>query len=380
MQVDARGILFVDDESVSRRWFERRFSDEFEVSVAGSFREALELLAERGSDFAVVCTDYRMPEGNGLRLLTHVQRSHRHLVRLLASAYADKHVAIAAVNEGRVLRILEKPLDDGLTRETLREALEVYRVAALQRAQNESRAVAVRETLGFLAHELTTPLTTIRGSLTAILDRRLPDAPGDVAQFQNAFGEILGSLERIGRSAQYCQSLVQSFLQSARDAFPDAAPQKFNAAGLLDALIAEYPFEASERAVVKVSVQRDFVLPGRRDLVYLVLCTLVKNALQALQGCTDPSLSIEVGSEVDAGGSEHGWLRVADNGPGIAPDILLQLTKTRVTTRSTVGGSGMGLMFCQRVMQDGRGSVEIESTQGQGTSVTLKFLSTLPMG
>jgi hypothetical protein len=42
---------------------------------------------------------------------------HRHVVRLLATAYAEKDVAIAAVNQGKVLRILEKPLDGEATRE-----------------------------------------------------------------------------------------------------------------------------------------------------------------------------------------------------------------------------------------------------------------------
>ncbi|MEJ7932439.1 hybrid sensor histidine kinase/response regulator [Ramlibacter sp. AN1015] len=378
MLVEARGILFVDDEAISRKWFVRSFGKEFQVATAASADEALQVLAERGHEFAVVFTDYRMPEQDGLQLLTRIQTQWRHLVRLLATAYAEKDVAIAAVNQGRVLRILEKPLEDEPTRETLREALEAYRMSALQRAQNESRAVAVRETLGFLAHELNTPLATIRGSITAVLERRCdPSAPG-VAQFDDRAGDILASLQRIERRAQYCQSLVATFVQSARDAFPDAAPQSFSASGLLAALMAEYPFEADERAAVQVRVLQDFRLPGRRDLVYVVVCTLVKNALQALRGHDAPLLRLEVGCTVSAAEAAQGWIRITDNGPGIAADILARLTREPVTTRASSGGSGMGLMFCQRVMQDARGSVEVASVEGAGTTVTLRMPASSP--
>src|SRR5438067_9903147 len=156
-------VLFVDDEPVSRKWFARAFSDEFTVVTAASANEALEVLAERGHEVAVLVTDYRMPERDGMKLLRAVQRDFRHVIRLLATAYAEKDVAIAAVNQGKVLRILEKPLDGELTREALREAISLYRTQAVERAVNEGRVAALREALGFLAHELNTPLATVRG-------------------------------------------------------------------------------------------------------------------------------------------------------------------------------------------------------------------------
>src|SRR6185369_10015567 len=174
----AGAVLFVDDEPTSRKWFARTFRDEFDVVTAAGVGEALAVLSERGDSFAVLVTDYRMPERDGMKLLQAVQRDYRHLVRVLATAYAGKDVAIAAVNEGKVLRILEKPLDDTLTREALREAVALYRAQAFERAMNDSRAAAMRETLGFLAHELNTPLATVRGCVNAVASRRQPPAPG----------------------------------------------------------------------------------------------------------------------------------------------------------------------------------------------------------
>jgi len=372
---EACAILFVDDEPASRKWFARVFSDEFPVVTAAGVTEALAVLAERGHEFAVLVTDYRMPERDGMKLLRAVQRDFRHLVRLLVTAYAEKEVAIAAVNQGMVLQILEKPLDEADTREALREAATMYRAQAMERALNEGRVAALRETLGFLAHELNTPLATVRGCVSSIAARLQPAVPGQppgVVQFMEYQpGEVMAALERAERRALYCQSLVSTFVQSARDAYPGSAPQSVRAASLVTALLDEFPFEENERAWIETVLAEDFSLPGRRDLLYLVLCALTKNALIALRGTAGASLRIDVGVESAPAGRP--WIRFTDNGPGIAPEVLAKLTREPVTTRAESGGNGMGLMFCQRVMQSVGGSIELQSTLGRGTVISLYF-------
>lgn len=375
--IDAGTVLFVDDEPTSRKWFARTFSDEFKVVTAAGVTEALAVLGERSGEFAVLITDYRMPERDGMKLLQAVQRDFRHLVRLLATAYAGKEVAIAAVNEGKVLRILEKPLDDALTREALREALALYRAQALEKAMNEGRAATMRETLGFLAHELNTPLATVRGCVSAVAARyQAPEegAPPGMVQFAEDYpGELMAALQRAERRALYCQSLVSTFVQSARDAYPGAAPQTVSAAGLVGALLDEFPFEEDERSWIRSNGAEDFSLPGRRDLLYLVLCTLTKNALLALRGSAHPSLRIDLGCDRTPPGPARPWIRFSDNGPGIPSDVLAKLTREPVTTRAHSGGNGMGLMFCHRVMRSMGGSIDIQSTVGHGTAVSLYF-------
>jgi two-component system response regulator PhcR len=373
----ADAVLFVDDEPTSRKWFARTFRDEFDVVTAAGVGEALAVLSECGDRFAVLVTDYRMPERDGMKLLQAVQRDYRHLVRVLATAYAGKEVAIAAINEGKVLRILEKPLNDTLTREVLREAVALHRTQAFERAMNDGRAAAMRETLGFLAHELNTPLATVRGCVSAVAARcqsPAPGAPRGMVQFvEDHPGELVAALERAERRALYCQSLVSTFVQSARDAYPGAAPQTVSAASLVSALLDEFPFEDNERSWVSRSGLTDFRLPGRRDLLYLVLCTLTKNALLALRGTPQPSLCIELGCERTESGPGRRWIRFSDNGPGIAPEVLAKLTREPVTTRARSGGNGMGLMFCQRVMQSIGGSIEVRSALGEGATIALYF-------
>lgn len=392
--LDATTCLYVDDEPQACKWFARMFSNEFKILTAPGVDEALELLRQHPTEIAVLLTDYRMPRRNGMDLLAAVQRDFRHLMRLLVTAYAEKEVAIAAINEGQVFRILEKPLDEQQTREALREALALHAQRAMERAVHEQRVSAMRETLGFLAHELNTPLATVRGYMDALKNRYQGPTPGMPANVSHAVqfaegtpGEVLAAIESAERRALYCQSLVATFVQSARDAYPGGTAQTVTASSLVEALLDEYPFEDDELSWVSSHLVDDFALPGRRDLLYLVLCTLTKNALYALRGRRQPALRIDLGREENTAGNMgcagRPWIRLTDNGPGIAPEILSRLSLEPVTTKGGLtgvahdghGGNGMGLIFCRRVVQSIGGAIEIVSPAGQGASVTLYFQS-----
>lgn len=378
LDFEADTVLLVDDEVLSRKWFCRTFEKEFRIEAVAGVDEALELLRVRGAEIAVLVTDYRMPRRNGLDLLRAVQREHRHIVPLLSTAYAEKEMAIAAVNEGRVFRILEKPLDEQAARRALRDALTLYRSQARERALHESRAMAMRETLGFLAHELNTPLGTVRGYMNALRDRyqALDSGNGQAVFREHRPGEVIAAIDSAERRALYCQSLVSTFVQSARNAYPGSIEKTVEASVLVKALLDEYPFDNDEHGWVQSNVREDFSLPGHRDLLYLVLCSLTKNALQALRDQDAPQLCIDVGRGAPAGLPAQPWIRVADNGPGIPPAMLSRLTLEPVATRVGSGGHGMGLLFCSRVMQSIGGSIEIDSEPGQGCSVTLNFQRT----
>jgi two-component system, response regulator PhcR len=327
----------------------------------------------------VLLTDYRMPGRDGVALLAEVQRRHGHVARLLVSAYTDKAVAMAAINEGHVLQILEKPLDPGRARQVLREALADCARVAHERGLLERRAGALRETLGFLAHEVGTPLATVSGYLSAMRDRHQAAPPDDEAVAhlaQRRPGEVLHMIDAAQRRADYAQSLVATFVQSARDAWQADVPVSLMASELVAAVRDEYPFDAGESGWLVCDVAADFALPGRRDLMYLVLCTLVKNALLALHSCQPgrPRVGIRLARGAPAPGlPEQPLIEVSDNGPGIPPEVLPRLTREPLTTRAETGGSGMGLLFCHRVLSSLGGSVDVQSTPGQGATVRLFF-------
>jgi two-component system, response regulator PhcR len=366
-------VLYVDDEPQACKWFARSFEDEFGVLTATGAQAALELLRQQPDDFGVLVTDYRMPGRTGLDLLKAVRAEFPHLISMLATAYAEKEVAIEAVNLGQVFRIVEKPIDLDQMRLLLREAAGLYRQRAHERAMSANRAAAVRETLGFLAHELNTPLATVLGCMTALKDRYIePEPPQADVRFQQwTPGEIRKVLHLAERSANYCRSLMDTFVQSARDAYAAHEAQPFVSAGaLVQALVDEFPFEGDQRQWVHTRVDLDFQLPGRRNLVYVVVCTVVKNALRALAGVPQPRLEIQACSVMHEG-RERPALRIADNGPGMPAEVLAKAGKEPVTTAPD--GNGMGLVFSRRVLESMQGSILFASAPGRGTTVTLLF-------
>jgi two-component system response regulator PhcR len=369
----AHAVLLVDDEPQALKWFARRYGDEFDVRIAASVPQALELLALQGHEVAVLLTDYRMPGRDGVALLAEVRARHPLVSRLLMSAYADKDVAMAAVNQGHVGQILEKPLDELLTRRALRDARAACQQRLREQALLQQRDEALRETLGFLAHEVGTPLATVSGYLHAMRERQQAPVCGnsDLACLtQRRPGEIGAMLDAALRRTDYAQSLVATFVRTARDAYHADGSASGLASDLVRSVREGYPFDGDEARWLVCEMLQDFALPGQRDLLYLVLCTLVKNALLALHAALPAEPRIRI---VVAGTPGRAVIEVADNGPGIAPEVLARLTREPVTTRSASGGSGMGLVFCQRVMSSVGGTVEVRSPSGGGAAVRLHF-------
>lgn len=370
---EVRTVLLVDDEPQALKWFARLYGDEFSVLTACGADEALRLLRERGCEIAVLLTDYRMPLQDGVQLLATVSREYGHVARLLMSAYADKDVAMAAVNQGHVEQILEKPLDETQTRQALRDGREAclrrLRDQALLRRRDEN----LRETLGFLAHEVRTPLATVSGYLHAMRERQQTPSCGHAelaCLTQRRPGEFQAMLDAALRRTDYAQSLVTSFVRTARDAYHADEAGSQLASDLVRSVRDGYPFDRDEADWLSCDLEQDFTLPGQRDLLYLVMCTLVKNALLALHAAPPPQPAIRIALGRDAG---EPMIRVDDNGPGIAPDVLARLTREPFTTRADQGGHGMGLVFCRRVMQSLGGDIEVRSSPGGGASIGLYF-------
>lgn len=107
------------------------------------------------------------------------------------------------------------------------------------------------------------------------------------------------------------------------------------------------------------------------DAYYLrqVFENLVRNAREAMDGQDDPPrLRVTVGRQ---GGNAE--VRVADNGPGIAPENLQGIFQPFVSTKGK--GMGLGLAICREIVEGHGGRLEVESTVGRGTT----FIVLLPL-
>ena len=121
-------------------------------------------------------------------------------------------------------------------------------------------------------------------------------------------------------------------------------------------------------------VRLDTRIPGdlpsaRADASALeqVVSNLVLNALDAVTP-GEGVITLTAGAGSDG---KTVWLRVADNGPGIAPDDLPRIFEPFFTTKEAGRGSGLGLAVVYGLLHEMGGGVEVENAGGAVFTVTL---------
>jgi polar amino acid transport system substrate-binding protein len=106
---------------------------------------------------------------------------------------------------------------------------------------------------------------------------------------------------------------------------------------------------------------------GNAQRIEQVVVNLVLNACEALSG-PERAVSVETGADAARGAV---WVRVADEGVGIAPEHLARLADPFFTTKRQSGGTGLGLSVSEGIVKEHGGRLEFASRVGAGTIVTL---------
>lgn len=125
-------ILFVDDEENVLSAYTRVLRKRFLIETALGGAEALELLRVSGP-FAVIVSDMRMPEMDGVQLLAKVKEVSPDTVRIMLTGNADQQTATDAVNKGAIFRFLTKPCESEVLAEVLHAALKQYKLVTAER-------------------------------------------------------------------------------------------------------------------------------------------------------------------------------------------------------------------------------------------------------
>ena len=178
-------VLFVDDEVNILKAIQRLLRHEpMNVLTATDPAEALEIM--RDTPAQVVVTDQRMPTMSGVEFLSAVREQHADVVRMMLTGYTEMNIAVDAINQGEIYRLITKPWNDDELRATLRQAFDHYdlkseirRLNSISREQNfklhdmiRNLEVKVRERTKQLAlknQELSTAyIQTIRALAEAI--------------------------------------------------------------------------------------------------------------------------------------------------------------------------------------------------------------------
>jgi C4-dicarboxylate-specific signal transduction histidine kinase len=112
---------------------------------------------------------------------------------------------------------------------------------------------------------------------------------------------------------------------------------------------------------------------GDRDLLEQVYGNLMSNALQALEGLVGAKITWSLGNTE----SGKAWIRIEDNGPGVSDEVLPKLFTPFVTSKAQ--GTGLGLSFVKKVIEDQGGAVEYLSGERLNGRAGACFAITLPL-
>ena len=240
---------------------------------------------------------------------------------------------------------------------------ETHTLVSLQdiREELEARELeAWQQLTRVLTHEITNsvaPIASLAGTATGLLATGAPERLDDVR-------EALATIERRSRGLV---SFVEAYRTLAQLPAPTATVTP--AAELLRGLATLMGTSARDRGValdVTVDPER-LELVADVEMIEQALVNLVLNAIEAAAGT--PGARVELRAWAGPGG--RAVIAVADNGPGIEPDVLERVFVPFFSTKA--GGSGIGLSLAHRIARLHGGTLTVESEPDVRTAFTLRL-------
>ncbi len=211
------------------------------------------------------------------------------------------------------------------------------------------------------SHELRTPLASVIGYLETLGDSQDIDPPT-----RQRFTGIAK------REAERMLALVEDLMSLSRAEAEkqDQPGDRVDLRNLAERVVAEITTVRGKERVIVAAGPSGLAVAGDPAQLEQLLRNLIDNALKY----GDPELPVAVTVEAGDAGIV---LSVTDHGPGIAPEHLPHLTRRFYRTdpgRSRAsGGTGLGLAIVKHIVERHRARLDIESTVGIGTTVTITF-------
>ena len=228
--------------------------------------------------------------------------------------------------------------------------------------RGETLASAGRMAVG-LAHEIRNPLGAIRGAVQ-LLQREL----GEGSRFAEYTTVLLKEVDRVNR-------IIELLLDLSRPVQLHRVPLNLHQLFERVALLQE---EAARERGVTVVRRYDPSLPailGDEDRLVQVFHNLVRNAIEAMKDGGHLTLSTRVSmnllyGKMDTGGGQRTMVEAAvtDEGSGIPMGLRGRIFDPFFTTKES--GMGLGLALCHRIVEEHHGTIQVDSAEGKGTTVT----------
>ena len=212
------------------------------------------------------------------------------------------------------------------------------------------------EFLGLVSHELRTPLAAIKGAGVTLLEERARHDPAEMREF---FRVIVEQADRM-------RDLVADLLDTGRidSGTLSVSPGPAAVADLIEGARSAF-LNGDNRQGIVVDLAADLppVMADRQRVVQ-VLNNLLANAARH----SPPSSVIRVAAAREG---EHVAVSVADDGEGVAPELLPHLFRRNVGGAGGTASHGLGLAICKGLVEAHGGRIRAASDgPGEGTTVT----------
>ncbi len=252
----------------------------------------------------------------------------------------------------------------------LNRMLGTIETAIDDRARSEQR---LRRFVADASHELRTPITTIRGYAELYRMGGLADG----ADLDDAMRRTEQEAARMGRLVE--DMLVLAKLDEERPL--DLRPVDLVA--LARDVAADARARDTHRSITFESSTGTAIVSGDEDRLRQVLGNVVANAI--VHTDSDVAVAIRVTREVRGGPDGPApvvVVHVVDQGPGMPAEVAARVTerffRADPARSRHRGGSGLGLSIVDAAVAAHGGSVEIESAEGEGTTVRLVLPAASP--
>jgi len=206
--------------------------------------------------------------------------------------------------------------------------------------------------LGGLSHDLANPLNAI--SMNAELLRLLTE--------KNQIERVREVVERLVTDCSRCSRFLRELRQFA-DAVKVRPRETATVQALIDAAEIVARAQVTDKFPEIALSGGEIALSAQRQSMELALAALLRNAAEA--GAT----RVQIGAEQHADGL---YVRVADNGSGIADAVAAKLGATLVSNRRAQGNIGLGVLLCSYVARAHGGDLALASEPGN-TVATLRL-------
>ena len=222
------------------------------------------------------------------------------------------------------------------------------------------KLAALGSLLAGVAHELNNPLSVVVARAVMLEEM--------------AAGSTQVAAQKIRAAADRCARIVRTFLAMARQEEPRRGAVAINEVVAAALEITAYAVRTSS---IELALDLESAMPlihADADQLHQVMLNLVINAQQALQDQPMPR-RLSIATRLDQRSATI-RIKVADNGPGIPPEVRKRVFEPYFTTKPIGIGTGVGLAVSHGIIEAHGGSIEVECPREGGTS----FHITLPVG